>query len=75
MSQTWRSIARPIIAETIKKVGTGDEKVLKKALREAYPFGERAYYPYKVWLDEIKVQTGKKKGTPMPADPRQKTLW
>ena len=37
------------------------EKEIKKALREAYPFGERKYHPYKIWLDEIKVQMGKRK--------------
>lgn len=27
-------------------------------LREAYPFGERAHWPYKVWLEEIRTALG-----------------
>ena len=55
---TWRDIARPIIADVINRVGVEDEKALKKALFDAYPFGERQYHPYKIWLDEIKIQRG-----------------
>jgi hypothetical protein len=59
--KTWRDIAAPIIYNIIQEVGTSDEKLLKKRLYEAYPFGERAYHPYKIWCDEIQRQTGKKK--------------
>jgi len=50
----WRDSARPIIAEVIARVGRDDMKALRRALREAYPFGPRQYYPYRIWLDEIK---------------------
>jgi len=26
---------------------------LYKKISEAYPFGERKYHPYKIWLDEV----------------------
>jgi hypothetical protein len=55
---TWRDHARPIIAETIAAAGTQDSNALRKALREAYPFGPRQYHPYKIWLDEIHRQLG-----------------
>lgn len=55
---TWRDVARPIIAETIDRVGKDDPKALRKALLEAYPFGAREYHPYKIWLDEIHRQLG-----------------
>lgn len=58
MKSSWRKIARPIIAEVLRQ--TEDPKERKKILREAYPFGARQYHPYKIWLDEIKRQTGKK---------------
>ncbi len=48
----WRDISLRVIAETIQRVGTDDLAALQVALREAYPFGERAYWPYKVWLRE-----------------------
>lgn len=75
MKSRWRSIARPIIADVIADIGLEDEKKLKKALREAYPFGERAYHPYKIWLDEVKIQTGKKQKKPIKKDKRQMELF
>lgn len=60
---TWRDIARPIIARVISEVGTEDMKLLRAALREAYPFGERRYHPYRIWCHEVRVQLGR---TPIP---------
>ncbi len=34
---------------------------IKKLISAAYPFGERKYWPYKVWLDEVKKYSGGKK--------------
>lgn len=74
MSGTWRDSARPIIQQVLKENRGKDEKEIKKALREAYPFGERRYHPYKIWLDEIKVQTLKKKfGTQTEFVPENQT--
>ncbi len=56
MPKTWRDIARPIIHEVLQSTKGQSEKVIKKALREAYPFGQRSLHPYKIWLDEIKKQ-------------------
>lgn len=55
----WRDVARPIIAEVLAKGGTRQEQ--NRLLRDAYPFGQRKYHPYKIWLDEIKLQRGEKK--------------
>jgi len=46
MSQ-WEEIANETIGEAIQNCGDGD---YKKAIDAAYPFGERKYHPYKVWL-------------------------
>ena len=84
MSATWREHAAPIIADVIKRVGKSDIKALRKALREAYPYGERKYHPYKVWCDEIKRQLSPgvliptKRCNPIKAkecDPRQQSLF
>jgi hypothetical protein len=64
---TWRDSATPIIARVLKETKGQDEKAIKKALFDAYPFGARQYHPYKIWLDEIKRQRGKK---PLPAKDR-----
>jgi hypothetical protein len=61
MSHTWRDSAKPIIAEVLKATQGQSEKEIRKALRVAYPWGERRYHPYKIWCDEIKVQRGLKR--------------
>ena len=58
---TWREHYRPIIAKIIEDVGTEDMSKLRKAFRDAFPSPPRKYHPYKMWLDEIRVQLGLKK--------------
>jgi hypothetical protein len=55
---SWRETARPIISKILNE--HTDEAAIKKALFDAYPFGERRYHPYKIWLDEIRRQRGLK---------------
>lgn len=55
---SWRDIARPIIAKVILE--HHGKPTLKQVLYDAYPFGERQHFPYKIWLDEIKRQLGTK---------------
>ena len=61
---SWRDIAAPLIAQVIAQYGPEDSPALRKALRDAYPFGERKYFPYKVWLDEIRKQIGRQPDGP-----------
>lgn len=56
MSWTWRKAAAPIIAQVIRDNEGKTEKEIRKALREAYPWGERAMHPYKVWCSEVNKQ-------------------
>lgn len=53
---SWRDQIRPRIAAVIKANGTDDIKRLRKALRDAYPYGEKARWPYKVWCSEVRRQ-------------------
>jgi len=57
---TWRDKARPIIASIIAENPNLPEKELRRKLRAAFPWGPKEYHPYKIWLDEINVQLGKK---------------
>lgn len=57
---TWREIARPIIAKVLSDNKGKSEKEIRRALRDAYPWGQRSMHPYKVWCDEIKIQMKKK---------------
>jgi len=54
--KTWREIARPIVKKVLEEHRGEPQEKIKRALRDAYPFGPRKYYPYQVWLDEIRRQ-------------------
>ena len=81
---TWRERCAPIIAKVLADTKGLTEKEIKKALRDAYPYGERAMHPYKIWCDEIQKQRGfkkrKKKGgkgkfVQVEADPKQLSIF
>jgi hypothetical protein len=65
---SWADRAAPIVGEVIRRVGRSDMRALRKALAEAYPFGERANSPYKAWLAEVRRQLGHPLNAPK-ADP------
>lgn len=71
---TWRDTARPIIAKVLADNQDKTESEIRKALQDAYPFGERKYHPYKVWCDEIRVQRGLKRKK-MFVNPNQTNLF
>ena len=56
--KSWRDRARPIIEKVLQETKGKDEKEIRQALRDAYPFGMREYHPYKIWCDEIRRQRG-----------------
>jgi len=70
----WRDTAAPIIAAVIKEFGD-NESELKRRLFDAYPFGRRARYPYKIWCDEVRRQTHKRKAKADDAPKTQATLF
>jgi len=72
---TWREHARPIIAKVLADNKDKTEKEIKKSLQNAYPYGERALHPYKIWCDEIKRQRGFKKQTSDFIDQKQTNLF
>ena len=71
---TWRESAAPIIAETIRRVGKGDMKSLRRELRAAYPFGQRANHPYKIWCSEVRYQLYGRPAKPPKENPDTKTV-
>ena len=60
MNKTWRQIAAAHIANVVQENPDADERELRKLISDAYPFGERAYYPYKAWLAAVKDFLGKR---------------
>ena len=61
MSKTWRQSCSGLIAQVIREHKSLPLKDIKKALRNAYPFGQRKRHPYKIWCDEVSTQLGTKK--------------
>jgi hypothetical protein len=70
MSESWRDILRPIIAAVIEKHGAGNMPLLREKLRYAFPYSGRKNHPYKIWLDEIRVQLGLKKKKRRALEPK-----
>lgn len=66
---SWRDRARPIIAQVLLQTRGCSPKEIDDAIFDAYPFGERKYHPYKIWLDEVRRQRYGLK--PKEQDPRQ----
>lgn len=56
----WRAEAAKVIGDVLAANPGKDEKEIRRLLRDAYPFGEKRYHPYKIWLDQIKRALGKK---------------
>lgn len=75
VEKTWREMARPLIAKTIKANEGKPLPEIRKALAAVYPFGPRKYWPYKIWCDEIRFQLGLKKHYPKPYNPNQMSLF
>lgn len=57
---TRREVFRPIIARVLASSKGQPLAVVRAALRHAFPCPPRKHHPYKVWLDEIRVQLGLK---------------
>lgn len=55
MTETrWRTHSKEVIATITRDMGIDDPDALEKAIRKAYPFGERAHWPYKVFCEEVR---------------------
>ena len=62
----WRTTSRQVIGKVIQDNPHADRDLLLKMISAAYPFGERRYWPYKIWLDEVHYMTGQPKPAPIP---------
>lgn len=84
MISHWRRVAAPIIAKVLAETEGKPDSEIRAALRAAYPFGQREHHPYRIWLDEIRIQTGRRRidrrvrrlqgRPPLPRDARQAML-
>lgn len=51
---SWKEESMQIIRNVLKDNEHSTEQELKRALKDAYPFGERKHWPYKIWLDCVR---------------------
>lgn len=49
----WARISREVVTRVLRETAGQPEAVVRKALFDAYPFGERKFWPYKAWLQAI----------------------
>lgn len=61
----FRDLAQKVIADTLRSL-PGDASLFdkKKALTAVYSFGQRKYWPYRVWLEECGFALGHKQRKP-----------
>lgn len=61
---SWRDKAKAAIQATSNEAKEKQPDIsqveLKKLVNAAYPFGERKYTPYKIWLEELNKEFGEK---------------
>jgi len=56
-----RAVARAIVGAVLVAHRSKDERGLRRALREAYPWGTRGTtWPYRVWCSEVRLARGQK---------------
>lgn len=63
---SWRVESKKVIAGVFAANPAQSHTEARKALRAAYPFAERAYWPYKVWCHEVRRQLAARYGTTPP---------
>ena len=54
----WCNISRLVIQQLISENPGCTVDEMRKLVSEAYPFGQRAMHPYKVWLSTVREILG-----------------
>jgi len=58
---TWYQRSCEVIREVMREYPHLSGRALRKAVSEAYPFGQRSMYPYKAWLKAVNRMLGPEK--------------
>jgi len=66
---TWRDDSQAVIARVKRNNPHATTEELKKLLYDAYPFGERKYWPYKVWCQCVRETLGLSRYRPKETPP------
>lgn len=63
----WRLRSREVIRQVLDGLPADATEAQKRAaVGAAYPFGERAHHPYRMWLAEVKLALGRDVKPPLP---------
>ncbi len=62
----WRRAARERIEAVLAAAADASPTARRKAVRDAYPFGERKGHPYRMWLLEQRIALGPRPKKPSP---------
>lgn len=54
----WRDQAQAVIREVVAENPGSTGAELRALLNARYPFGERRYYPYRIWCQEVAIACG-----------------
>lgn len=71
----WRLTARQVIGQVIAQNPELSGERLRAAVSDAYPFGDRARHPYKIWLSEVSYQLGRVRPKPVKVSKGQLGLF
>lgn len=71
----WRKTSERTIAQVLAENKGKSPDELLVLVRAAYPFGERAHHPYKVWLACVRATFRVMKRNPEPAPEGQPSLF
>jgi hypothetical protein len=53
-SGSWSDLSDRVLGPLFAAIPLGTEDAeVRRQVRDAYPFGERKYHPYKVWLKRV----------------------
>lgn len=69
---SWADSADRVLREVFSALPRdASDDAVRAAVRDAYPFGQRAYWPYKAWLRRVKAwrhawRMGLKQPAPAP---------
>jgi hypothetical protein len=58
---SWRQRSAEVIANVIRENPTLTGQPLRKAISDAYPFGQKSNYPYTAWLAAVEDALGPSK--------------
>jgi hypothetical protein len=74
VAKTWRQRFQPLIAKVIRDNAGKSLDEVRAALREAFPQRPHAHHPYKIWMDECRLQLGLKRAKLHPAQRQPRSV-